>query len=47
MESTSTVGMAELSQNSTLQISRRALTFIFGVAVLDVLGLTLLFGFPE
>lgn len=42
MESTSTVGMAELSQNSTLQTPRRALAFIFGVAVLDVLGLTLL-----
>ena len=42
MESTTTVGMAELSQNSGLQTHRRAMAFIFGVAVLDLLGLTLL-----
>jgi hypothetical protein len=42
MESTSLVGMAELSQNPAAPASRRALGFIFGVAVLDILGLTLL-----
>jgi len=44
MESTNTVGMASPSQNSDTfsQIPRRALAFIFGVAVLDLLGLTLL-----
>lgn len=42
MESTTTVGLAELSPNSALQTPRRALAFIFGVAVLDLLGLTLL-----
>jgi hypothetical protein len=42
MASTKSVGMAKLSLNSDLQSSRRALAFVFGVAVLDLLGLTLL-----
>jgi hypothetical protein len=38
MESTPIVGMAELSQNSAAPTSRRALAFIFGVAVLGPLA---------
>ena len=37
MESPSLVGMAELSQNPAASASRRALGFIFGVAVLGPL----------
>lgn len=43
MESTNPVGMAELSQNLDTPAPRPALAFVFGVAVLDLLGLTLLF----